>query len=234
MHPRRLRPVAALTLALVAAPFLAASAVAAQSTPPPRAAATTAKHTVHAAAAHEAIVVPQLHWLSATTASIQHVVDVVAFAAAKAAAVEATPPPPPPSAISDPLTWIWPGNGPITSPFGSRWGRRHEGVDIDAGYGTRVVAPQRGVVIAAGPGQTGYGLVVQIAHGDGITTLFAHLSKVLARVGQPVAQGDTIGLVGATGSVTAAHLHYEVHVAGVPRNPMPWLRGAHSMQGHPG
>lgn len=215
MHLRRLRPVAALTLALVAAPFLAASAVAAQSD----------------AAAPAAIAVPQLHWLSATTTSVQRVVDVVAFAAAKAAAAEAAPPP---SAITDPLTWIWPGNGPITSPFGSRWGRRHEGVDIDAGYGSKVVAPQRGIVIAAGPGQRGYGLVVQIAHGDGITTLYAHLSKVIAHVGQPVAQGDVIGLVGATGEVTAAHLHYEVHVGGVPRNPMPWLRGAHSMQGHPG
>jgi murein DD-endopeptidase MepM/ murein hydrolase activator NlpD len=230
MHPRRLRPVAALTLALVAAPFLAASAVAAQSAPT----TPNARPTVHAAAAADAIVVPQLHWLSATTASVQRVVDVVAFAAAKAAAIEATPPTPPPSAISDPLTWIWPGNGPITSPFGARWGRRHEGVDIDAGYGSRVVAPQRGVVIAAGPGQRGYGLVVQIDHGDGITTLFAHLSKVIARVGQPVTQGDVIGLVGATGEVTAAHLHYEVHVGGVPRNPMPWLRGAHSTQGHPG
>lgn len=228
MHPRRLRPVAALTLALVAAPFLAATAVAAQSD---TAVVPNARHTVHAAAASNAIVVPELHWLSATTTSVQRVVDVVAFAAAKAAAVAATPPP---SAISDPLTWIWPGNGPITSPFGSRWGRRHEGVDIDAGYGTRVVAPQRGVVIAAGPGQRGYGLVVQISHGDGITTLFAHLSKVLARVGQPVAQGDVIGLVGATGEVTGAHLHYEVHIGGVPRNPMPWLHGAHSLQGHPG
>ena len=227
MHPRRLRPVAALTLALVAAPFLAASAVAAQSD-------TAAPAAPAASATPAAIVLPQVRWLSATTASVQRVVDVVAFAAAKAAAIEATPPPPPPSAISDPLTWIWPGNGPITSPFGSRWGRRHEGVDIDAGYGTKVVAPQRGVVIAAGPGQRGYGLVVQIAHGDGITTLFAHLSKVIARVGQPVAQGDVIGLVGATGEVTAAHLHYEVHVNGVPRNPMPWLHGAHSTQGHPG
>lgn len=227
MHPRRLRPVAALTLALVAAPFLAASAVAATSS-------TAASAAQSDSAAPAAIVVPQLHWLSDTTASVQRVVDVVAFAAAKAAAVAATPPPPPPSAIADPLTWIWPGNGPITSPFGSRWGRRHEGVDIDAGYGTRVVAPQRGVVIAAGPGQSGYGLVVQIAHGDGVTTLYAHLAKVLARVGQPVAQGDVVGLVGASGAVTAAHLHYEVHVGGVPRNPMPWLRGAHSLQGHPG
>ena len=64
--------------------------------------------------------------------------------------------------------------------------------------------------------------------------MFAHLSKVIAHVGQPVAQGDVIGLVGATGEVTAAHLHYEVHVNGVPTNPMPWLHGAHSLQGHPG
>ena len=219
MQPRRLRPVAALTLALVAAPFLAASAVAAQpETPTPA----------------RTISVPQVRWLSTTTESVHHAVDVIALAAAEARAVEAVPPPPPPSDILDVKTWIFPGNGPITSPFGRRWGRAHQGVDIDAGYGTPVIAPQRGTVIAAGPGQRGYGLVVQIDHGDGITTLYAHLSKVVAHVGQVVAQGDLIGLVGASGAVTAAHLHYEVHVGGVPRNPMPWLTGPHSMTGHPG
>ena len=106
----------------------------------------------------------------------------------------------------------------------------HAGVDIDAAYGSDVIAPQRGTVIAAGAGQSGYGLVVQIQH----DTLYAHLSKVIATVGQVVAQRDLLGLVGRTGSVTAAHLHYEVHVGGVPVNPMPWLTGPHSMQGHPG
>ena len=222
MHPRRWRPVAALTLALTAAPFLAATAVAAQPDGTDKASST--------------IAVPRATWLSDTTSSVHRVADVLVFAAAaaKAASTPVAPPPPPPSDIHDVKTWIWPGNGPITSPFGSRWGRRHEGVDIDAGYGTPVVAPQRGTVIAAGPGQRGYGLVVQIAHGDGITTLFAHLSKVLVRVGQTVAEGDQIGKVGATGSVTAAHLHYEVHIGGIARNPMPWLTGAHSTSGHPG
>src|SRR3954470_22449402 len=167
MHPRRWRPVAALTLAFTAAPFLAATAVAAQSDSTPTA---------------RAITLPRVQWLSATTESVLHAVDVVAFAAAEAKAAETPPPPPPPSDILDVKTWIFPGNGPITSPFGARWGRRHEGVDIDAGYGTSVIAPQRGTVIAAGPGQRGYGLVVQIDHGNGIVTLFAHLSKVVARV----------------------------------------------------
>jgi murein DD-endopeptidase MepM/ murein hydrolase activator NlpD len=214
MQPRRLRPVAALTLALVAAPFLAATAVAAQ--PDGSASAAPPARTIS---------IPSIRWLSATTASVHHAVDLIVLAAAEAEAVQAPPPPPPPSDILDVKTWIWPGDGPITSPFGHRWGRAHEGVDIDAGYGTPVIAPQRGTVIAAGPGQRGYGLVVQIDHGNGITTLYAHLSKVVAHVGQVVAQGDVVGNVGATGAVTAAHLHYEVHVGGVPRNPMPWLQG---------
>lgn len=227
MQPRRLRPVAALTLALVAAPFLAASAVAAQSGSGPAASPS----------AHRAV------WLTATNASVRRVVDAFALAEAETVAppvqqqpgpaVRATPPPPP-SSIADKSTWIWPGNGPITSPFGRRWGRMHEGVDIDAAYGSAVLAAQRGTVTAAGWGQRGYGLVVQIDHGDGITTLYAHLSSVNVVAGQVLAQGDTIGAVGATGEVTAAHLHYEVHVGGVPRNPMPWLTSTtHSTKGNP-
>jgi len=126
MHPRRWRPVAALTLALTAAPFVAATAVAAQPD------ASNKPRSI--------VAVPHATWLSDTTSSVHHVADVLVFAAAAAKAASTPPPPPPPSDILDVKTWIWPGNGPITSPFGSRWGRRHEGVDIDAGYGTPVIA----------------------------------------------------------------------------------------------
>ena len=103
MQPRRLRPVAALTLALVAAPFLAASAVAAQ---------------VDAAPKPRAISVQRVVWLSATTTSVQKAVDTFVFAAAAAAARPPAPPPPPD--VTDVTTWIWPGRGPVTSPFGTR------------------------------------------------------------------------------------------------------------------
>jgi murein DD-endopeptidase MepM/ murein hydrolase activator NlpD len=228
MQLRRLRPVAALTLALVAAPFLAVTAVAAQARPAAPARISTLK----------------VSWPAETKVSVEHAVAVIRFAAAKSAApapvaakaalASTAPAAPAPSDITNPRTWIFPANGPITSPFGRRWGRRHDGADIDAAYGSAVIAPQRGRVIHAGPGQSGYGLVVEIDHGNGITTLFAHLSRITATVGQVVAQGTQVGAVGKTGSVTAAHLHYEVHVNGVPRNPMPWLTGPHSLQGHPG
>jgi murein DD-endopeptidase MepM/ murein hydrolase activator NlpD len=231
MQLRRLRPVAALTLALVAAPFLAATAVAATAT----AAGSAPKQ-------QRTINVAHAQWIVATKADVQHAVAVVNFAAASVAPPKPAEPgnavraatPPPPSDLDDKSTWIWPADGPITSPFGHRWGRRHDGVDIDAGRGTPVIAPQRGTVIAAGWGQRGYGLVVQIQHDNGIVTLVAHLSKVTASVGQVVAQGDQVGLVGATGDATGAHCHYEVHVGGVPVNPVPWLTGEHSMTGHPG
>jgi murein DD-endopeptidase MepM/ murein hydrolase activator NlpD len=71
--------------------------------------------------------------------------------------------------------------------------------------------------------KNGYGNTVIIDHGHGISTLYGHQSKLVVRTGQHVDQGQQIGNVGATGHVTAAHLHYEVLLGGVPRNPMPWL-----------
>ena len=127
---------------------------------------------------------------------------------------------PPPA--TDPTSFIWPAKAKITSGFGRRGGRRHEGVDIDAPYGAPIVAAQTGTVTLAG-WKNGYGQTVIIDHGQGVSTLYAHQSKILVRLGQRVNQGDLIGKVGSTGHVTAPHLHYEVHIDGVPRNPMPWL-----------
>jgi murein DD-endopeptidase MepM/ murein hydrolase activator NlpD len=227
MQVRRLRPVAALTLALLAAPFLAATAVAAQSDP--------------ISGAPDEIV--SISWLATTKSSIRKVQAVIASAAAETVAPPApsapapalrAQAPPPPSNIDDPATWIYPGAGPITSPFGRRWGRMHEGVDIDAPYGSAVVAAQRGTVVAAGWGMSGYGRVVHIDHGNGVVSSYNHLSAIAVSVGQAVAQGQPIGAVGASGSVTAAHLHYEIRVGGVARNPGPWLSGVHAMAGNPG
>ena len=230
MQSRRLRPVAAMTLAFLLAPFLAATAVAAQSS-----AAPPAKQKI-----------VSVTWLSVTKSSVKKAIDVIAQAAetvappvekvpAPALRAQAPPPPPPPSNVADPATWIWPADGPVTSYFGPRWGRMHEGVDIDAAHGAPAVAGQRGTVILAGWGMSGYGLVVHIDHGNGIVSSFNHLSKVAVSVGQVVSQGQQVGNVGATGSVTAAHLHYEIRIGGAPRNPVAWLpAGGASSKGNPG
>jgi murein DD-endopeptidase MepM/ murein hydrolase activator NlpD len=98
----------------------------------------------------------------------------------------------------------------------------HEGIDVSAPTGTPIIAPARGRVIAAGR-QSGYGLRVEIDHGFGITTLYAHASRVSVRIGQEVERGDVIAQVGATGLATSAHLHYEVRRHGIPVNPMDFI-----------
>jgi murein DD-endopeptidase MepM/ murein hydrolase activator NlpD len=239
MYLRRVRPVAALTLALLAAPFLAATAVAAAADSP--AAASTGTAT-------KAKTIVSVDWLSTTKASLQRVLDTIEYSTKAAEIVippspidpappvraVSPPPPPPPPAVEDKSTWAYPANGPITSGFGRRWGRMHEGVDIDAPYGGAVVAAHRGTVIAAGWGQSGYGRVVHIDHGQGIVTTYNHLSAVNVSVGQFVERGVRVGAVGASGSVTAAHLHYEIRIGGGAVNPAPWLTGAHSTAGNPG
>ena len=120
---------------------------------------------------------------------------------------------------------IMPLKGSLTSGFGMRLHPilkvrlMHEGVDILADVGTPVYATGDGVVSYAGR-RGRYGKVVEINHGFGYVTLYAHLSKVLVREGQKVKRGDKIALSGATGLVTAPHLHYEVHKNGIPQNPI--------------
>ncbi len=113
---------------------------------------------------------------------------------------------------------IWPAEGPVTSEFGSRWGRMHRGVDIGADEGTPVSAARAGTVIDAGY-LGGFGLHVHIDHGDGLTTIYAHLSLVEVEVGQRVAQGAALGAVGMTGNTTGPHLHFEARKVGDPQDP---------------
>jgi murein DD-endopeptidase MepM/ murein hydrolase activator NlpD len=131
----------------------------------------------------------------------------------------AAPPAPDPNAL------IWPARGPIWSPFGPRPGERHTGDDIGAPAGSTIVAAQAGTVVYAG-WESGYGQETRIDHGGGISTLYAHQARLFVHVGQRVAQGEVIGIVGSTGRVTAPHLHFEVRVNGVPQNPMRWLSRA--------
>jgi murein DD-endopeptidase MepM/ murein hydrolase activator NlpD len=117
--------------------------------------------------------------------------------------------------------FIWPVSGPVVSPFGWRWGRMHEGVDIAAGYGSPIAAAASGTVIYAG-WMGGYGNLIIIDHGGGIATAYAHQSS-FAVGGGPVSQGQTIGYVGCTGHCFGPHLHFEVRVNGSAVDPLGYL-----------
>jgi murein DD-endopeptidase MepM/ murein hydrolase activator NlpD len=116
---------------------------------------------------------------------------------------------------------VWPVNGPVVSPFGWRWGRMHEGIDIGVGYGTPIVAAASGTVIYAG-WMGGYGNLIIIDHGGGVATAYGHQSS-FAVGGGPVAQGQVIGYVGCTGHCFGPHLHFEVRINGSPVDPLGYL-----------
>lgn len=119
-----------------------------------------------------------------------------------------------------PLTW--PLSGAITSMFGMRDGRPHEGIDIAAEEGTPVRVASGGRVVFAGPRGT-YGLAVIVDHGDGVRTLYAHCSRLLVTEGRSVDAGSIIALSGNTGRSTGPHLHLEVLKNGEPLDPLPYL-----------
>jgi len=117
---------------------------------------------------------------------------------------------------------IWPVSGPITSPFGWRWGRMHQGIDIGVGYGTPIHAAAAGTVIYCG-WETGYGNLVVIDNGDNLSTAYAHQERIAVSCGQQVAQGQVIGYVGCTGHCFGPHLHFEVRIGGNPVDPLGYL-----------
>ena len=110
---------------------------------------------------------------------------------------------------------LMPVSGEITSPFGQRdnpMGQGtefHPGIDIAAAQGTPIAAAMAGTVVAAGP-DGGYGNLITVDDGNGLTTRYGHCSQIYARVGERVAPGDVIGAVGMTGRATGPHLHFEV------------------------
>ncbi|MBN8939757.1 MAG: M23 family metallopeptidase [Rhizobiales bacterium] len=112
--------------------------------------------------------------------------------------------------------------GPRSDPFLGT-ARMHAGQDFAAAAGTPVFATAGGVVLSAGWGG-GYGNLVQVDHGNGLVTRYAHLSEILVTQGQPVAVGARVGLVGSTGRSTGAHLHYETRLRGTSNDPMRFLR----------
>jgi murein DD-endopeptidase MepM/ murein hydrolase activator NlpD len=113
----------------------------------------------------------------------------------------------------------------ITSLYGQRWGRNHNGVDFDAETGDPVYAAYPGTVKSAG-WETGFGNLVIIDHGEGVETYYAHNSEVKVRPGDYVDAGDRIALAGNTGFSFGSHVHFEVHVNGRPVEPLDYLAGA--------
>ncbi|GIK83229.1 MAG: peptidase M23 [Alphaproteobacteria bacterium] len=149
-------------------------------------------------------------------------------AAQAAAAAEATPDVAPSPPVAGPTQdesssgLIWPVNGTVTSPFGARWGRMHEGIDIGAAEGTPIQAAKSGTVIMANY-NGGYGNYTCIDHGGGFSTCYAHQSSISVSVGEQVNQGDVIGAVGNTGASMGAHLHFETRVNGTAQDPFGYL-----------
>jgi murein DD-endopeptidase MepM/ murein hydrolase activator NlpD len=123
---------------------------------------------------------------------------------------------------------LWPVQGRITGSFGERIdpfsgeGAFHRGVDISAEIGTRIIAPADGVVQYADL-MNGYGRTVTLDHGNGITTLYGHLSGFAVSPGETIHRGDTLGYVGSSGRSTGPHLHYEVRIFNTPVNPHKYL-----------
>jgi murein DD-endopeptidase MepM/ murein hydrolase activator NlpD len=117
----------------------------------------------------------------------------------------------------------WPTPGPVTSVFGWRWGRPHQGIDIGAPSGQTIVASGSGTVFFAG-WMGGYGNLILIDHGNGIVTAYAHQTHFAVNQGASVGRGQAIGYVGSTGNSTGPHLHFEVRRNGVAVDPMPYLR----------
>lgn len=133
--------------------------------------------------------------------------------------------PEPVPATPDKELFAVPLNGNLGSPFGHRWGRLHEGIDIEGWAHTRVRAALPGTVTAVGwlKSRAGYGLVVKIRHDGGIVTMYAHLAKAFVKRGERVAEGELIGKAGCTGSCTGVHLHFQVWVHGKLTNPVRFL-----------
>jgi murein DD-endopeptidase MepM/ murein hydrolase activator NlpD len=131
---------------------------------------------------------------------------------------------------------LWPVEGRLMGAFGRRadpfsgeGSEFHTGVDISAAPGTPVRSTADGIVVSSG-WSGGYGRLVVVDHGGGTETYYAHLSRFYVQTGQEVRRGELVGAVGATGRVTAPHLHYEVRIGGAPVNPYRYLKSPVSQQ----
>ena len=118
---------------------------------------------------------------------------------------------------------LWPIKGRLTSGFGMRGKRMHEGIDLAAPKGTAIQAAAAGKVAYSGAGMKGYGKVVVVKHVNEFSTVYAHNSSLLVKMGEMVQKGQVIARVGSTGWATGPHLHFEVRRRGVPEDPLEYL-----------
>jgi murein DD-endopeptidase MepM/ murein hydrolase activator NlpD len=118
--------------------------------------------------------------------------------------------------------FVWPANGLVSSPYGPRWGRMHEGIDIAAPAGRPVRASKAGSIVTAADAGA-YGNLVVIDHGNGENTRYGHLSAFDVTKGQVVTIGQVVGRIGSTGRSTGDHLHFEIRFSGVAVNPLDHL-----------
>jgi murein DD-endopeptidase MepM/ murein hydrolase activator NlpD len=141
------------------------------------------------------------------------------------APAEVSPPTPPaPARAEGEAPLRWPVVAPrLTSRFGNRWGKPHEGIDMAAPIGTPVLAASAGSVIYSGDRVRGYGNMVVVKHPDELVTVYAHNSVLLVHEGDRVSVGQEIARVGDTGRSTAPHLHFEVRRRDTPLDPLQFL-----------
>ncbi|WP_338818544.1 hypothetical protein MTCOM_24320 [Moorella thermoacetica] len=122
-----------------------------------------------------------------------------------------------------PVSLIWPLIGAITSGFGWRGGEFHHGLDIAGNMGDKIRAALAGKVVLSGWGNSIYGRMVKIDHGNGLETVYAHTSRNLVKEGEYVQAGEPIAEVGATGNASGPHVHFEVREKGKAVNPERFL-----------
>ena len=138
-------------------------------------------------------------------------------------------------ALAGCASMMWPVDGPLSSPFGRREGKPHDGIDLAVAEDTPVRAACDGVVAYAGHGLRGYGNLVILRHAGQLATVYAHNRALEVHEGQTVTRGQLVARSGATGHVTAPHLHFEVRKDSIARDPLGYLRPSEPMvQGRSG
>jgi murein DD-endopeptidase MepM/ murein hydrolase activator NlpD len=165
--------------------------------------------------------VAEVESLQAESASLAAQIQAAQAAQAAASSPSSTPGVSSTSGVSS-AGLVWPVSGAVTSGYGWRWGRMHEGIDIAVGTGTPVVAAAAGTVIQAG-WLGGYGNLIVVDHGNGLATAYAHNSSLAVAVGQAVGQGQVLAYSGSTGHSSGPHVHFEVRVNGAAVDPLGYL-----------
>lgn len=131
--------------------------------------------------------------------------------------------------VAGPLLWPVPSSTKISSGFGKRWGKAHQGIDIPGRKGTAILAADDGNVIYAAQRISGYGKMIVIAHSNGLRTVYAHNNELMVKQGQKVFRGQVIAKMGSTGRSTGVHLHFEVRKGNRSINPTAYVSPSRKM-----